>query len=216
MSSALTEVLQQLRDVIGDLDKAAITAKGAEADARRAFALYDEAATGSAHPQTYIARQEAHTAADKAGKVARLLSEAATAFAEYANHIAPGTVPARISAPEAMPSGERLLEPSGSGPLSSTLLGLVEDVPNADDGLEHMHTLADQIQDAARPGGQAVARTPEVTTGGGESQGGHAGDVLLAAMTLAIVGIKSAEIIVNLRRKSQLTRNEAQKGDNHG
>jgi hypothetical protein len=216
MSGTLAEVLQQLQEVVGRLDKAAVSAKGAEVDAQRASTLFGKAATGSTYPSGYIARQEAHTAADKAGKVGRLLSEAATAFAEYVSHIAPGTGVARVSASNSMPSGKQLLEPSGSGPLSSTLLGLVEEVPNADDGLEHMHTLADQIQDAVRPGGQAVPRTPEPVAGGSDIQGGHAGDFLLATMTLAIMGIKSAEIIVNLRRKSQLTHDKAQEGDDHG
>jgi hypothetical protein len=115
-----------------------------------------------------------------------------------------------------MPSGEQLAEPSDSGPLSSMLLGRVEEVPNADDGLDHMRTLADQIQHAARPGGQAVPRTPAPAAGDTDAQGGYAGDLLLAAMTLAVMGVKGTEVAADLRRKSQLTDDKIQEGDGDG
>jgi hypothetical protein len=68
MSSALEEMLQQLRVVIGELDRAAVTVTAAQHHATVAAAAFDEAATGSAHPQMYIARQESRVAADKAGQ----------------------------------------------------------------------------------------------------------------------------------------------------
>lgn len=52
---------------------------------------------------------DSRTAAQKAGKTARLLAEAGNAFTEYINTIAPGTVPAGYSVPETMPDGEALL-----------------------------------------------------------------------------------------------------------
>ena len=172
MTGSVEEVLQQLRAVIGALDRAAVIAMGAQAEADRAYSSYTEAATGSAHPQLNVARQESRIAADKAGKVVRLLAEAATSFAEYVNAIAPDTVPTRASAPEAMPAGESLAETSGEGALSSMLLGRIDGVPNGDDGLEHMHSLADNVQDAARPGGHAVHR-PSMSVYKGPIPRGH-------------------------------------------
>jgi hypothetical protein len=110
MSASIAEVLAELRELIGTLDEAAGLASRAQVDAREAYGAYREAGTGSRRPDIVRAQVDARTAAEKAGKTARLLAEAASAFAEYVDVIAPGTVPPRHSAPEAMPSGEGLVE----------------------------------------------------------------------------------------------------------
>jgi hypothetical protein len=217
MSSTIQEVLQQLRAVIGELDQAAVTASAAQEDARRAYSFFDEAATGSAHPQMNIARQEANIAAAKAGKVARLLAEAATAFADYVNQVAPGAVPSRASAPEALPSGEQLSEPSARGPLMKRLAGKLAATPNADDGLEGISTIGNNVQDAARPGGVVVPQSPTAVYRSTETDSAHVGDALVAAFTLALVGIKAAEAAARLYSKARPhDRKESEKDDGDG
>jgi hypothetical protein len=212
----MEEVLQKLRAVIGDLDQAAVIASAAQEDARRACASFDEAATGSTRPQMNIARQEANIAAAKAGKVAQLLAEAATAFAEYVNHVA-GTVPSRASAPEAVPSGKQLSEPSGRGPLMKRLAGKLATTPNADDGLEGISTIGNNVRDAARPGGIVVPRSSTPVYKSAETDDAHVGDALVAAFTLALVGIKAAEAAAGLYSKARPhDREESEKDDGDG
>lgn len=113
MTDALGEVLAHLRQLIGVADEAAVLAQRAQADAQEAQDAYVEAGIGSSRPDIRKANADARTAAEKAGKTARLLAEAASAFTDYINIIVPGTVSARHSAPEAMPTGERLAEEAG-------------------------------------------------------------------------------------------------------
>jgi hypothetical protein len=110
MGEPLVEVLGQLRNLLGMIDEAAAQALHAQADAQEAHASYHEAAIGSRHPQLARAVVDSRTAGEKAGKTARLLAEAANAFADYIEMIAPGTVPSRRAEPGAMPGGEALLD----------------------------------------------------------------------------------------------------------
>lgn len=109
MTSTLQEVLAELRELLAAIDEAAVAAMHAQADTADARDTYQQAARGTDHPRMNQAITNAQTATDKAGKTARLLAEAANAFADYINTIAPGTVPARYSAPDATPDGEALL-----------------------------------------------------------------------------------------------------------
>ncbi|MGX7670753.1 hypothetical protein [Plantactinospora sp. DSM 117369] len=106
-NTSVGDVVAGFRTVIGILDEAAVTAKRAEEEARQAQAEYTEASRGTDDRSMRKAVVDTRTAAEKAGKTARLLSEAAEHFTAYVNIIAPGTVPPRSSAPEAMPDGER-------------------------------------------------------------------------------------------------------------
>jgi hypothetical protein len=134
MTSSMADVLAQLREVLGVIDHAAVAALRAQTDAHEARHAYQEAGTGTKHTHINQAITQARTAGEKAGKVARLLAEAASAYADYINTIAPGTVPARHSAPEAMPSGEILLEEAaersatGFGRFTRTLTTKADDL----------------------------------------------------------------------------------------
>jgi hypothetical protein len=218
MSGSLGDVVRQLRQVIVELDQAAVTAKHAQAGAEQAHGLYSEAARGTDHPQTNRAINESRTAAEKAGKSARLLAEAASAFTEYVNHIAPGSAPPRSSAPEASPAGERLMSPAGGHrQLSNKLLGRIASVKNADDGLQNVEKVAETIQEAAGSGGVAVQRSAEPAIRAAEAPRATAGDALLAAFTVAIMGIKGAEVAARLRDKAKTKkRREDQEGNNDG
>jgi hypothetical protein len=203
MSSTLQEVIQQLNEIIAELDQAAVTASAAQADARRAFVFFDEAATGSADPYMNIARQEANIAAAKAGKVARFLAEAATAFGDYANTIAPGSAASRGSASRALPSGEHLGKPRARGPLMRRLAAKLTTTPNADDGLEGISTIANNIQDAVRPGTVATPRPPMPVYQPAGVDSAHVGDALVAPFVLALVGLKASEVASRLRTKTK-------------
>ncbi|MEU0550839.1 hypothetical protein [Micromonospora sp. NPDC005979] len=109
MSGSLGEVVAQLRSAINSLRSAAVIASRAQADAEEALAHYSEAAQGSNHPQLTSALTESRTAAEKAGKLARLISEAADQVSSYSNAVAPGSAPTQQPSDSATPSGEDLL-----------------------------------------------------------------------------------------------------------
>ncbi|MEK8107667.1 hypothetical protein NKG94_26285 [Micromonospora sp. M12] len=109
MSGNLGEVVAHLRSAIDILHSAAVVARRAQADAEEANARYTRAAQGSSHPELTGTVAESRTAGEKAGKLARLISEAADRIGAYSNAIAPGSAPARQPADSAAPSGEDLL-----------------------------------------------------------------------------------------------------------
>ncbi|GAB3812631.1 hypothetical protein [Micromonospora zhanjiangensis] len=108
----MDEVLARLKAAIEDLDTAAVTATRAAADARQAEAHYREAGTGSDHRAAQGAVDESTTAAEKAGKVARLLAETGGHLIAYVNTIAPGAVPTDRGVESAVPTGEQLVTES--------------------------------------------------------------------------------------------------------
>lgn len=89
-------------------------AKRSQSDAAQAHVAYVRVGRGANHPLVNHAVADASTAAAKAGKTARLLAEAADHIAAYVNIMAPGSVPTKASAPDAMPTGESLIETAGS------------------------------------------------------------------------------------------------------
>ncbi|MEO3926029.1 hypothetical protein ABGB07_19480 [Micromonosporaceae bacterium B7E4] len=103
------DVVARFRTVLGIIDEAAVGAARAQKEAEQARAAYTEVSQGTADQLMRKAVADSRTAAEKAGKTARLLSEAAEHFSTYVNIIAPGTVPPRSSAPEAIPEGERVV-----------------------------------------------------------------------------------------------------------
>jgi hypothetical protein len=149
MSDPLGEVLAEFRELIGVIDQASVLAQRAQADAQEAHGAYREAGTGSKRPDITRAQVDARTAAEKAGKTARLLAEAANAFADYVNIIAPGTAPARYSDPEATPSGESLAAETSSrrSRLESLLAAMSVD---ADDKQEAVTTVTADLASGAR------------------------------------------------------------------
>jgi hypothetical protein len=214
MTGDLSKVIQQFRQVISDLDQAAIVAEVARKQAEEANSHYVEVSRGTEHPDINQAKYESQTAGQKAGKIARLLSEAASAFANYVNAIAPGAV-ARKESSE-IPDSARILDTARQGRRSSRLLRRLGAVPNAEDGLQHAKKLANAIQDAVRPSGAETPKSTPAFMKPGEPQGAHAGDVLLAALTLAVMGIKGAELARELRRKINSTKKEKDRNDSDG
>jgi hypothetical protein len=108
MSVSVGDVVAELRAVLDRLDSAAITATRAQADAEQAHRLYSEAAQGTDHPRIRQAVVDSRTAGEKAGKMARLVADAADHLTAYVNAIAPGSMPDRTSV--AGPSGEELVQ----------------------------------------------------------------------------------------------------------
>ncbi|MFC6017556.1 hypothetical protein ACFP2T_15240 [Plantactinospora solaniradicis] len=213
------DVVAQIRTVLGLIDEAAVAAERAQRQAQQASAAYTEASRGTADRLMRTAVVDSRTAGEKAGKTARLLAEAAEHFTTYINVIAPGTVPPRSSAPEADASGEQVLAAAaGQGSLSSKVLGRTAAVRNADDGLQHAKKIATAIKDATGSGGVAVAKSPQPAITAARTPDASAGDALLAAFTVALLGIKGAEVAARLRNKAR-TKSEQrkeQKGDDGG
>ncbi|GAB2934050.1 hypothetical protein GCM10027280_22400 [Micromonospora polyrhachis] len=214
MGDSVGDVVRQFQRVIDALDQTAGVVKYAQAVTEQAYGHYDKAMRGSAHDDVTRAKRATQTAAEKAGKAGRLLSEAATAFAEYVNHIAPGSVAIASATSEGMLGGEQLVRlPGRRGSLSSRLLNKTKDVANSDDGLQHAKKIANAIQDAVRPSGTAAPKTVGPTIKPSSApQGAHAGDVLLTTLVVAVMGVKGAELAARLRRKVQSNRMKGKRG----
>lgn len=200
MSGSVGDVIAVLRQILNDLDGAAVAAKDAQRAAAKGTGHYKTATEGADNTYATAAHSAAGEAAAKSGKVARLIAEAATQISEYANRIAPGSVPSRSSETGGMPSGETLAADSiGKGSRSSKLMGRVHQVRNADDGFQHLKKLAETFQDAAGgSGGVVVSRPAEPVLRPTHPPGTSAGDALIAAITIALVGIKGAEVASRL------------------
>jgi hypothetical protein len=109
MTEPMREVVAQLLAVRDRLAATAVTAMRAKADAEQAYEHYAEAATGSDHPQIKEALTDIRTAAEKAARTARLLTQARARFTTYLNRIAPGSASESDVSEAEMPSGEQLL-----------------------------------------------------------------------------------------------------------
>jgi hypothetical protein len=143
-NSSVGDVAARLRTVLGIIDEAAVTAKRAQEEAEQVRTAYVEASKGSADQSMRKAVTDSRTAAEKAGKTARLLSEAAEHFTTYVNTIAPGSAAPRSSAPEAMPDGER------------TVTEAVNRRSRATSFLDRVARRADDVKDAAAETTKAV------------------------------------------------------------
>lgn len=106
MSGLVAEVVAQLNAAIQRLDTLAVTATHAQEEIGQSHRRIAEISQGTDHQDCREAVTQSRTAADKAGRLGRLTSNAAGHLAAYANAIAPGAVPNRPG--EASPSGERL------------------------------------------------------------------------------------------------------------
>jgi hypothetical protein len=110
MSAGVGDIAAQLQDAIERIDKAVVLVMRAKVDANQATTLYSEAATGTNHPKIRQAITDAKEGSDKAAKVGRLLAEAANAFTDYLNTIAPGSAPSRDASGQSGLTGEQLAE----------------------------------------------------------------------------------------------------------
>ncbi|MDG4829161.1 hypothetical protein O7627_07555 [Solwaraspora sp. WMMD1047] len=198
-------VVAQFHALLDLIDASAMVAVQAREEAERAGTAYAEVSRGTNDPLLEEAVTRSRAGADKAGEVSRSLADAATCFAAYVNRIAPGSVPARDSAPDSMPSGADVVTASsGRGRLANRMMDRLMSVANADDGLQHGKQLGNILQQATGSGGVAVPRSSEpVITSTNPPGGATAGDALLAAFTVAILGIKGVEVAERIRRKAR-------------
>lgn len=93
MSGLVAEVAAQLNAAIQRLDTLAVTATHAQEEIGQSHRRFAEISQGTDHQDCREAVTQSRTAADKAGRLGRLTSNAAGHLAAYANAIAPGAVP---------------------------------------------------------------------------------------------------------------------------
>ena len=215
MADPLSDVLKHLLELVDVLDRAAVAAFGAQTGAEGARTAFTEAGRGSANPLITQAATDARTASDAARDASQALGRAARAYAAYINTIAPGTAPTRQATAGSMPTGEQLLKPASGGALSKRILARAM-IPNFDDGLEGLQTGANRLQDAAPPGDVVVPRPPTPTVNAANTEGAHLGDALLAALTIAIVGIRASESVRRLRERLRARSRKNKRGRNDG
>ncbi|MFV2088297.1 hypothetical protein [Micromonospora sp. LOL_021] len=217
MSSSVGDVIGQLRQILRDLDGAAVEASNAEQAAAEGLKHYETATAGADNRHVDAMLSEAGEAAAKSGKVARLIAKAAAEIASYADHIAPGSIPSRGSSTGGMPTGESLAVPQYSkAPKAIKALARIGQVRAADDGLQHIKKAVDWFHDAANPpGGTTVSRPPDFAFEPAHQPSGTAGEALLAALTLAVLGAKGSEIASGIRKRAK-NRKSIHKDDTDG
>ncbi|WP_326550350.1 hypothetical protein [Micromonospora sp. NBC_01813] len=215
--TSVGDVIGQLVQILSDLDGAAVEASNAQQTAAEGLKHYKTATTGADSIHAAAMLSEASEAVAKSGKVARLIAEATTEIASYMNHIAPGSVPDRSSGTGGMPTGEILSVPQYSKqPKAIKALGRIGQVRAADDGLQHIKKAVDWFHDAANaPGGSTVSRPPDFAFEPTHQPSGTAGEALLAALTLAVLGAKGSEVASRIRERAK-NRKSTQKDDTNG
>jgi hypothetical protein len=137
MSGTVADIIAQLAQASTGLSSAAATALRAQQDAIEAHQALTKASTGAAAPPVTNATTEWKTAADKAGKVARLLLQAAVHLNAYSNVIEPGSAPTEVAITG--PTGEELLADTarrsearrGAGSFLDRLARRTEDLQDA-------------------------------------------------------------------------------------
>jgi hypothetical protein len=149
MNASVGQIVQQLHTVITAADQAAVQAARAGTDALIAHTAYTKVGQGSNHPKLHQAVADARTAADKLGKVARLLADAADAFTDYVNAIAPGTAIARKALPTSTVSGEQLLDDTERR-ASRAAAAWRRQITKADDGQDSISSTEDAARNILR------------------------------------------------------------------
>ena len=201
MTGSVEDLLAGMRSLLVAIDNAAVSATRAQADAQQAQGRYQQAATGTAHPVLVRAVAAARTAAEKAGRTARLLAKSADAYTAYVNKIAPGAAGAMRPVPGAMPDGGELTETHSREPKWRRLVNKVKETESADDGIENFKKMANDGQ-AALPGGTvAPVRPPMAVLGPATNEGPQVGDALIAGAALALLVMRGSEVAVNIKRR---------------
>jgi hypothetical protein len=106
---SIGDVVGQFRRLLDVIDEAALHAKHSQSEAEQAHSGYARTSAGTSDRLMRQAVVASRTAAEKAGKTARLLSGAAAHFTTYVNIIAPGAIPTGASSPAAVPSGDQVV-----------------------------------------------------------------------------------------------------------
>lgn len=200
----MSEVVAQLRELITEIDKTAVMAMSAQEKAREACGSYQEAATGTDHPEMRSAVADARTAGEKAGKVARLLAEAANAFSDYLNEIAPGSAPSRRHAADVMPTGEDLWaaarEEGGGkkfGKFTRKLSNSASDLGGAAKNLvQFVERIPPGSTGTVKPATEAIPDTPAA------SPSDLVGQLIVVGAIAAAVGQKIGKFVEKKRGKT--------------
>jgi hypothetical protein len=168
MAGTVDEVIAQLARASAGLSSAAATALRAQQDVIDAHQALSDASVGASAHAVTNATGEWETAADKAGKVARLLMEAVRHLNAYSNRIAPGSAP-----DEPMltgPTGDELLADTtrrsdarrGAGNFFSKMARKSEDVQ--DTGKSMVELGQEAIRVLGGPRGPSGAQTSHTGT----------------------------------------------------
>ncbi|WBB54418.1 hypothetical protein [Verrucosispora sp. WMMD573] len=199
MSSLVAEVVAQLATAIRQLDTLAVTAAHAQEEIDQGHSRYVEASQGTEQPDSRAAVTHCRTAADRAGRLGRLTSNAAGHLATYANVIAPGSVPVRADAGDASPSGERLVgESEGRGSRAEAFLR--RHVKKADETEGNLQNAEQAATTAFRefvrdvkggPGGTSTSTTqPKPAAPADRPQLEHPVTSVIMAAGAVVVGVK--------------------------
>lgn len=206
----MAAVVSQLLDVRDRLAKSAVTALRAQADAIEAHGKYEEAGTGSNHPDILAAVTNIRTAGEKAGKVARLLRESEDYIVKFINTIAPGSA---TSTPEAMPSGEELVteaaarERRGSRYHRKATEAAANNAEKIQKAEKATKEIASIVKDRLRPGDTqasvAVPAKPPSAPSQAPKSGHPVADAVLAAAAVSLAVRAITQSVKNRRERKQ-------------
>lgn len=189
MAGTVDEVIAQLARASAGLSSAAATALRAQQEVIDAHQALSGASVGASAHGVTDATAEWETAADKAGKVARLLMEAVRHLNAYANRIAPG------SAPD---------EPTLTGPTGEELLADTtkrsEAQRNVGGFLGRLARKSDDVQDSAKTMGEVAEKVAQVIRtpagGGGTQSAGTSSPAIVPATPTRIDAADAAGHLV--------------------
>ncbi|MFY1635296.1 hypothetical protein ACN27F_18815 [Solwaraspora sp. WMMB335] len=177
MAGTVAEVIAQLARASTGLSSAAATALRAQQEVIDAHQSLSAASAGASARAVRNATAEWKTAADKAGKVARLLMEAVGHLNAYANRIAPGSAPT---------------EPTLTGPTGEELLADTtkrsEAQRNVGGFLGRLARKSEDVQDSAKTMGEVAEKVTQVIrtpagSGGTQSAGTTSPSIVHATPT---------------------------------
>jgi len=219
--SSIGEVVARLRQAVERIDRAAVSTAGARSEAELSHRYFVEAGRGTADPRMRAAITESRTAGEKAGKAARLLSEAADHICAYIEIIAPGAGPSRDSATDAMPDGKRLVNEAADreARFAKFHRRTNQFLADKEGDLKEFEQLSREavsaFRDRVRPGDvQASVGTPKQAPAQPRASNSQhpVTDVLLAAAGLALVARAGVEKIRDIRRRRSQRDDETKAG----
>lgn len=220
--TSIGEVVARLLQAIEAIDRAAVNADGVRNESELSHKSFVEAGRGTADPRMRAAITESRTASEKAGKVARLLGEAAGHFSTYINIIAPGASPSRNAASDAMPDGERLVSEAADRQARlarfhrKTVQFLADREGDVKDVEQFSREAVAAFRDRLRPGdGQASVGTPSQPPPAqpmASSSQHPAMDILLAAASLTLAVRAGVEKVREIRKRRRQRDDESKAG----
>ena len=207
MSASVGAVVAQLRAVVDATDRAAMSAHRARVDADTSSRRFAGAGRGSSNLNMRQAIAESAAAVERLSTVAVMLAEAANAFADYINHIAPGTVPTR-EASTGPPTGTELLSARGRrGKARHLFEETVRSGGDVSDGGKEVTSAVVRAVQGIRGGGGTVATS---TASGGvvarqaPQPAVSAPDIVAGLVALAVATIEgSRQALGRLKRRTK-------------